>query len=89
MKTQEKLQWPDCQLWFQLRLKDSSELEYMDAPLSCHVGGYGFTATGYGKHVPTRRKVRAFGRWYRVYSTCYSNVASCYIKARGFTFYVE
>ena len=88
MKAQDKLQWPDCQLWFQLGLKDSSELEYMDAPLSCHVGGYGFTATGYGKHVPTRRKVRAFGRWYRVYSTCYSNVASCYIKARDFTFYV-
>ena len=89
MKTQDKLQWPDCQLWFQLGLKDGSELEYMDAPLSCHVGGYGFTATGYGKHVPTRSKVRAFGRWYRVYSTCYSNVASCYIKARGFTFYAD
>ena len=88
MRTQEKLKWPDCQLWFQLGLEDNSELECMDAPLPCHVGNYGFTATGYGKHVPTRRKVRAFGRWYRVYSTCYSNVASCYIKARGFTFYV-
>ena len=89
MKTKDKLKWPECQLWFQLGLKDSSELEYKDEPLSCHVGGYGFTATGYGKHVPTRRKVSAFGRWYRVYSTCYSNVASCYIKARGFTFYVD
>ena len=51
MKEQEKLKWPECQLWFQLGLKDSSELEFKDEPLDCHVGNYGFTKTGYGKHV--------------------------------------
>ena len=89
MKTKEKLKWPDCQLWFQLGLKDSSELEYRYEPLPWQLQGLQRTTTGYGKDVPTWRKVRAFGRWYRVYSTCYSNVASCYIKARGFTFYVD
>ena len=89
MRTQEKLKWPDCQLWFQLGLKDSSALEYKDEPLPWQALGLQCTPSGYGKHVPTRRKVRAFGRWYRVYSTCYSNAASCYIKARGFTFYVD
>ena len=89
MKEQDKLQWPDCQLWFQLGLKDSSELQFQDAPLRHHKLGLSYTASGYGKDIPTRRKVRAFGRWYRVYSTCYSNAASCYIKARGYTFYVD
>lgn len=89
MKTQEKLKWLCCPLWFQLGLKDNSELKYKDAPLPWQVAGLQYTATGYGKDIPTRRKVRAFGRWYRVYSTCYSNVASCYIKARGFTLYVD
>ena len=89
MKVQEKLKWPDCQLWFQLGLKDNSELEYKDAPLPWQVAGLQYTATGYGKDIPTQWKVRACGRWYRVYCTCYSNVASCYIKARGFTFYVD
>ena len=89
MKEQVKLKWPDCQLWFQLGLKDSSQLEFQDAPMRHHALGLSYTASGYGKDVPTRRKVKAFGIWYRVYSTCYSNVASCYIKARGYTFYVD
>ena len=89
MKEQDKLKWPDCELWFQLGYKDSSGYQFKDEPLPCHVGNYGYTRTGYGKNIPTRRKVWAFGRWYRVYSTCYSNAASCYITARGYKFYVN
>lgn len=41
-------------------------------------------ATGYGKAIPTRHKVRVFGnRFVRVYAACYSNTASLYIKHKG------
>lgn len=45
------------------------------------------TASGYGKKLTTRYKVRVDNglsvRWYRVYSTCYSNVSSEFIVVRG------
>lgn len=48
-------------------------------------------ASGYGGKIPTSRKVKATGadgreRWYRVYCMIYSNIGTCYICRKGFTF---
>jgi hypothetical protein len=41
-----------------------------------------FSSTGYGKNIPTTYKVKYNGRWYRVYSICYSNVLTEYIRTK-------
>lgn len=46
------------------------------------------TASGYGRKLPTRYRIRYVGedgrpRWHRVYAMCYGNAASAYILARG------
>ena len=53
--------------------------------------GRSYTASGYGKKIPTSRKVKATGadgreRWYRVYCMIYSNIGTCYICRKGFDF---
>lgn len=42
-----------------------------------------FGGSGYGKKIPTSFKVKYNGRWYRVYSICYSNVSSEYIRTKN------
>jgi hypothetical protein len=42
-----------------------------------------FSSTGYGKNIPTAYKVKYNNRWYRVYSICYSNVSSQYIRTKA------
>jgi hypothetical protein len=41
--------------------------------------GLQFTATGYGKKIPTRYMVRYNGKLRRVYCRIYSNAGMCYI----------
>lgn len=48
-----------------------------------HKAGVTFTRTGYGSKIPTVYKVQYNGRWYRVYSICYSNVSTEYILVKG------
>ena len=45
--------------------------------------GLSYTASGYGKRIPTRYIVKYLCRWHRVYSDCFSNVASIYIISKG------
>lgn len=54
-----------------------------EKPLRHHTLGLSYTATGYGAKLPTRYRVRFNGRWYRVYSVCYSNVSSEYVTVNG------
>ncbi len=60
------------------------DLESKDAPLPHHVAGLMWTATGYGRKIPTARMVRLPGspRWRRVYCCIFSNIGTCYV-ARG------
>ncbi len=39
-----------------------------------------YTATGYGKRIPTTWKVKHENRWKRVYCCIYSNSGVCYIE---------
>lgn len=58
-----------------------SDLEHKDAPLWWQEQGLSFTASGYGKKIPTRRKVKLPGEkiWRRVYCCIYSNIGTCYV----------
>ena len=40
-----------------------------------------FTASGYGKRIPTEYMVNVDGRWKRVYCCIFSNSGTCYIES--------
>ena len=44
--------------------------------------GLSYTATGYGRKIPTSYKVFWEGKWRRVYCCIYSNSGTCYL-AKG------
>lgn len=60
---------------------DIAELESKDAPLWWHERGLSYTASGYGRKIPTRTMVKLPGspRWRRVYCCIYSNAGTCYV----------
>lgn len=64
-------------------INDGNSVTFEDRPLWWHLQGLQQTATGYGRRLTTRYKVRYEGRLYRVYATCFSNVASNWIVAKG------
>jgi hypothetical protein len=55
------------------------ELETKDAPLWWQLKGLYYTATGYGKRIPTSKMVKWNGKWRRVYCCIYSNIGTYYI----------
>ena len=64
--------------------KDSfwtAEVQAKDAPMRHHLAGLSWTATGYGKAIPSRTMVKFNGRWRRVYVCIFSNSGTAYIKA--------
>jgi hypothetical protein len=50
---------------------------------------YGRNADGYGRKIPTNKKVKYLGRWRRVYVVCFSNSGSAYIVVRGKSLYLD
>lgn len=60
-----------------------TDAELIDAPLWWHEQGLMQTATGYGRKLTTRYKVRFNGRLYRVYCTQLSNAGSLWFNAGG------
>lgn len=54
-------------------------LETIEKPLWWQDRGLSFTASGYGKRIPTRYMVRYKGKLRRVYCCIYSNSGTCYI----------
>lgn len=67
-----------------VRIPVNPAIQLYEAPLPHHLRGLSYTATGYGKKIPTRWKVRVFGnRWNRVYCACYSNTGTLYIVHKG------
>lgn len=57
--------------------------DMIDAPLWWHERGLQQTASGYGRKLTTRYKLRFEGKDYRVYVTQFSNVGSGWILVRG------
>ena len=73
-------------LYLQNRRNDGSidhmapiELETISKPLWWQERGLTYTATGYGKRIPTSYMVKHNNKWRRVYCCIYSNVGTCYI----------
>ena len=63
--------------------------ELVDSPLHWQVMGLQQTATGYGRQLTMREKIHYNGRLYRLYATCYSNVASVWFTVKGRKIYVD
>lgn len=78
-------------IYLQLRWvnKMAINLEFIDAPMWYHNKGLMQTATGYGRKLNTGKKALVGGREYRVYASCFSNVASLYIIIKGVKVYVS
>lgn len=56
--------------------------DIVEAPLEWQKRGLLYTASGYGKRVPTAYKVKYDGRLRRVYCCQYSNSGTLYIKTK-------
>lgn len=54
-----------------------------ESPLEWQKRGMQYTATGYGKKIQTSRKIRMFGREYRIYCAIFSNAGTCWINVDG------
>jgi len=61
---------------------DIRDLEHKHAPLLHHKLGLQFTASGYGRRMPTEYMVKLPGskRWRRVYVCCFSNAGTAYVE---------
>jgi hypothetical protein len=63
-------------------------LEYLDdpviieRPLWWHLKRLQYTASGYGRKIPTTKMVKLNGRLYRIYCSIYSNCGSCWIQTK-------
>jgi hypothetical protein len=60
---------------------DTTDLE--SCPLWWQKQGLSYTASGYGRKIPTRYKLSLNGRKYRVYCCISSNNGTCYIVRKG------
>lgn len=67
-----------------------SDYHVIDRPLWHHKLGLTYTATGYGRKLPTRYMLSIDGgRYRRVYATCFSNVASYWVIVSGKELYLR
>ncbi len=63
--------------------------DLVDDPPDWMKQGLQQTASGYGRRLNTGRKIHYCGRLYRLYATCYSNVASVWFTVKGVKIYVN
>lgn len=68
---------------------DYEDKDLLYSPLWYHKKGIMQTATGYGPKLTTVNKIRHNGRQYRVYASCFSNVASLYILTKQGKLYLR
>ena len=57
----------------------TTEVEHQVKPMTHHERGLLYTATGYGKRIPTEVMIKWQGKWRRVCCCVYSNAGICYI----------
>lgn len=63
--------------------------ELLHSPLVWQERGLQQTASGYGAKLTTQHKISYNGRLYRIYATCYSNVASHWFTANKQRIYIR
>jgi len=57
-------------------------VDIKESMLPWQARGLSYTATGYGRKIPTAYMVKWEGRWRRVYCCVYGNSGTCYL-AKG------
>jgi hypothetical protein len=68
------------------QMNDGTVVKAEEKLLWWQAKGLSYTATGYGKAIPTRWMVKVNGRTHRVYCSIWGNIGTCYIKRKGYTF---
>jgi hypothetical protein len=70
--------------------RKNGELEYLlypahkfEKPLPWQSAGLQFTASGYGRKIPTSKVIYLGGRMYRIYCTICSNIGTCWVNVQG------
>lgn len=61
----------------------TARVEAKESPLWHHTAGLQYTASGYGRKIPTPYMVKWAGRWRRVYCAQFANAGSLYIGKPG------
>jgi hypothetical protein len=64
-----------------ISLYELPETEKRIKPLWWQEKGLSYTASGYGRKIPTVYQVRIRGRWRRVYCYVFSNAGTCYVES--------
>lgn len=59
------------------------DFETKEAPMPHHLMGLSYTASGYGRKIPTTKMVKDGGRWKRIYCCVFSNAGTCYFIRNG------
>ena len=61
------------------------DIPHKRVPLWWQKQGLSYTASGYGKKIPTEHMVKLPGsdKWRRVYVAIYSNAGTAYVEVRG------
>ena len=71
--------------YFELEHPDfkSQQFEPVESPLWWQEKGLSYTASGYGRKITTKWKIKIHNKLYRVYCCIHSNVGTCYIIKNG------
>jgi len=77
----EKVNYGDNKSYLKIRVQ---EPDFLEALLWWQKRGLMYTTTGYGKKLPTTKKIRFEGRLRRVYCCIYSNIGTCYICTKKY-----
>lgn len=64
-------------------LKSGLTFPTREKPLPWQKRGLMYTATGYGKKIPTTKQLYILGRWRRVYCSIFSNSGVCFVIIEG------
>lgn len=64
---------------FTRTINNDVSVEAKRAPLWWQNAGLMYTASGYGRKIPTDTMIKYNGRWRRVYCCIFSNSGTCYI----------
>ena len=70
-------------------LSTGEDAELYELQLSWQKLGLTYTLTGYGKRIPTTWMIYYQGKHRRVYATCFSNAASCWVLVNGHPIYLN
>lgn len=61
--------------------RQTVETEVIEKPMDWQLRGKMYTATGYGRRIPTSYMVKHEGRWKRVFCCIFSNSGTCFIES--------